>query len=121
MHRTRILVTARPAGLRAAVHTATSGAADLVAVDVDGGEVELLLRAGYPDAGLVVVAMTGRTLPPLAERLLDEYPRLAVLAVDLGRGEGLLHRMCPATTLLQDLAGDGLAAVLRRAATGGPR
>jgi hypothetical protein len=112
---TRILVVSRPTRLRTAVHDAVKGEPDLEVLDVADGDLELLLRVGESGADLVVVAMTGRTLPPLAERLLDEYPQIGVLAVDLDRAEGLLHRMRPDTTLIQDIAADGLTTILRRA------
>jgi DNA-binding NarL/FixJ family response regulator len=115
---TRILVADRSTLLRAAVHNAVTGEPDLELVEISGSEMEMLLRVAEAHADLVVVAMTARTLPPLAERLLDENPQLAVLAVDLDRAEGLLHRVWPNTTLIQDLSTDGLTAVLRRAATG---
>jgi DNA-binding NarL/FixJ family response regulator len=115
---TRILVADRSTLLRAAVHNAVMGEPDLELVEISGSEMDMLLRVAEAHADLVVVAMTARTLPPLAERLLDENPQLAVLAVDLDRAEGLLHRVWPNTTLIQDLSADGLTAVLRRAATG---
>jgi hypothetical protein len=118
---TRILVADGPAPLRAAVHSAVTGEPDLELVEISGGEIEMLLLAAEAHADLVVVAMTARTLPPLAERLLDENPQLAVLAVDLDRAEGLLHRVRPDTMLIQDLSADGLTAILRRAATGHAR
>jgi AmiR/NasT family two-component response regulator len=118
---TRILVADQPTPLRAAVHNAITGEPDFELVEISGSEMELLLVVAEANADLVVVAMTARTLPPLAERLLDENPRLAVLAVDLDRAEGLLHRVRPDTTLIQDLSADGLTAVLRRAATGHAR
>jgi DNA-binding NarL/FixJ family response regulator len=114
----RILVAERPTQLRAAVHNAVTGEPDLELVEISGGEIEMLLLVAEAHADLVVVAMTARTLPPLAERLLDENPQLAVLAVDLGRAEGLLHRVWPSTSLIQDLSAEGLTAVLRRAAIG---
>lgn len=118
---TRILVTDRPTQLKSAVHSAVTGEPDLELVEISGDEIEMLLLVAEARADLVVMAMTARTLPPLAERLLDENPRLAVLALDLDRAEGLLHRVWPDTTLIQDLSADGLTTVLRRAATGHAR
>lgn len=118
---TRILVADQPTPLRVAVHNAVTGEPDLELVEISGSEMEMLLLVAEGHADLVVVAMTARTLPPLAERLLDENPKLVVLAVDLDRAEGLLHRVWPDTTLIQDLSPDGLTAVLRHAATGHAR
>ena len=118
---TRVLVADRPTQLRAAVHNAVTGEPDLELVEISGGEIEMLLLVAESHADLVVMAMTARTLPPLAERLLDENPQLTVLALDLDQAEGLLHRVWPSTTLIQDLSADGLTAVLRRAATGHAR
>ncbi|WP_204011838.1 hypothetical protein [Virgisporangium aurantiacum] len=115
----RILVTAEPAPLLAAVRAAVAVAPDLEAVEASGGEVEVLLRLANGDVDLVVVAMTDRTLPAVAERVVDEYPRLGVLAVDLDRAEGLLHRLQPDTTLIDGLLrAKRLSTVLRRAAAG---
>ena len=118
MTQTRILVVAQPLSLRAAVHDAATGEADLEVIDAPGGEVEVLLQVAEEGADLVVVAMTARELPTLAERLLDEYPRLSVLAMDLDRAEGLLYGLQPSTTLIRDIPADGLNTVLRRAAIG---
>jgi hypothetical protein len=116
----RIFVVTEPTPLCAAVHEAATGEPDLEVIDVPGGEIELLLRVAEEAVDLVVIAMTARTLPPLAERLLDEYPRLPVLAVDLERAEGLLHLLKPDTTLIHHLAVAGLAAVIRGAASDRP-
>lgn len=113
----RVLVANRPAGLAAAVCNAIGEEPDLEVVEVDGGEIDLLLCSGEMDADVVVVGTQG-AVPGVAERLVDEYPQVGVVAVDLRRGNGLLYRLRPEAVPLPELLPDGLAAAVRIAAGG---
>lgn len=98
------------------VHDAVAGQHDLLIVGETSGEVETLLEAGRIHVEVVIVGMRGAELPPVAERLLDEYPRLGVLAVDLDRDEGMLYRLSPRVTRISDIRITGLAGMVRQIA-----
>jgi hypothetical protein len=112
----RILLAGVPVGLPAAVHAAVAGESDLLVVGETSGEVETLLETGRAGADVVIVGMSNAALPPIAERLIDEYPRIGVLAVDLDRDEGVLYRLRPQSAWIGDIRVTGLAVVVRRAA-----
>lgn len=105
----RIVLAALSARLRAVVGQALAGQPDLVVVGESGGEVELLLDAERAD-----VVITG-ALPCVVERLLDEYPRLAVIAIDAHAARGRLYRLGPHVTQLDRVTPAGLATAIRMA------
>ena len=109
----RILLVEVMAGLRALIRSALAGEPDFVVVGEARDEVEALLQAGRAD--VFIMGMSGTTLPPVAERIVDEYPWAGVLAVDLDRGQGLLYRLRPQLSQISDLTPTGLAAAIRRA------
>jgi hypothetical protein len=109
--------------LGAAVQTAIQaiqGEADLQVVSGGSDEIETLLLAGELEADVVVVGMSGGVLPPIAERLVDEYPDISVLAVDLERNEGLIYRLRPQVTWIAGMTPAGLSAAIRLAAAEEP-
>lgn len=110
----RIALAQAPDGLRSAVHRALVDEPDLLVVAEVSGEVATLLEAGRAD--VVIVGMTGDELPALAERLVDEYPRIGVLAVDMDRRQGLLYRPRPELTSIAEVTPASLVAAIRRAA-----
>jgi len=110
----RILLAETAAGLRAEVRNALVGQPDLIVVGDASGEVEVLLQAERAD--VVIVGMSGTTLPPIAERLVGEYPRIGVLAIDIDREQGLLYQLRPQLAQIAQLTPAGLAAAIRLAA-----
>ena len=76
----------------------------------------VLLQAGQVDADVVVLGIRCDALPPLAERLVDEYPEVGVLAVDIDHARALIHRRCPSTEWIPDFTTADLAEAIRRAA-----
>ncbi|MGW5192747.1 hypothetical protein ACWEOO_26120 [Kribbella sp. NPDC004138] len=114
----RILVADRPSPVIETVRAALAGQSDLELELAIGSDLELMLSAAEAEADLVVIAMSGGAVPPLAERLLDEYPALTVLALDVERAEGILQTIASGPEAIEDLAGPRLTAVLRSAAAG---
>lgn len=110
----RILLGEAPAGLHAAVRTAVVNHPDLVLVGAASGEVEVLLRAEHAD--VVIIGMSGATLSPMAERLLGEYPRIGVVAVDIDQDQGFLYRLRPQLARIGNVTPAGLVAAIRTAA-----
>lgn len=110
----RILLAEAVPQLRAVLHETLAGQADLIVVGDVSGELDVLLRAGQTD--VVIVGMTGATLPAVAERLVDEYPRIGVLALDMGHEQGLLYQLWPQLRAIATLTPNGLAAAIRQAA-----
>jgi hypothetical protein len=107
--------------LRTAVLAAVAGQPDLLLVADTADEMDTLLEAGNCHADVVVVDLTDGTLPAMAERLVDEYPQLAVLGVDLAAGTGAVYRLRPYLDRFRDVAVIGLAATIRRGAAGTER
>jgi hypothetical protein len=110
----RIVLAETPSPLRSLVREALAGEPDLVVVVDTDDEVAALLHAGHAD--VVLVGMSGGVLPAVAERLLDEYPRVGVVAVDLDRGHGLLYRLRPELSRIEAITPDALVEAIRRAA-----
>ena len=92
------------------VREALDGQPDLVVVGESGGEMDLLLKAERAD---VVILGPAAVLPGAAERLLDEYPRLAVIAVDDRSARGWLYRLGLYVTQLDRVTPAGLATAIR--------
>jgi hypothetical protein len=110
----RVVLGEPPAELRAALGLVPLADQGLIVVGEPIGELEILLSAA--EADVVVLGMAGDELPPVAERLLDEYPRIAVLAIAAGGTRGLLYRLRPQLTEIGAITPAGLAAAIRRAA-----
>jgi DNA-binding NarL/FixJ family response regulator len=110
----RVLLAETVARLRAEVRDALAGQPDLIVVGDASDEVEVLLQAERAD--VVIVGMSGTTLPSTAERLIDEYPRIGVIAIDIDREQGLLYQLRPQLSRIAELTPAGLAAAIRRVA-----
>jgi DNA-binding NarL/FixJ family response regulator len=108
----RVLLAEPPTSLRTVVRDAVGGQPDLVVVGESRGEVDLLLRAAVAD---VVIVRTDTCVSAVAERLLDEYPRIAVLAVDVGAARGRLYRLGPHVTDFDRVTPAGLVSAIRLA------
>lgn len=94
------------------VGEALAGQPDLTVVGETSGEVDLLLSAERAD---VVILGASRGLPCAAERLLDEYPRLGVIAIDIEAARGRLYRLGPHVTQLDRVTPAELATAIRLA------
>ena len=110
----RILLTEAAPELRAVVHEMLADQSDLIVIGNVSGEMDVLLQAGKAD--VVVVGMIGAALPPVAERLVDEYPRIGVLALDIGHEQGLLYQLRPHVDVITALTPLGLVTAIRQAA-----
>jgi predicted dinucleotide-binding enzyme len=110
----RIAVADAPAALRGLVQEGLAGQPDLSLIAVAAGEVALMLEATRAD--VVVAAMPRGAVPAVAERLLDEYPRLGVLCVDLEAGRGVVCRLGPHLRPVDAASPSAIAAAIRSAA-----
>lgn len=110
----RILLAETVVGLRAEVRHAVLGQPDLIVVGDASGEVEVLLQA--EDADVVIVGMSGTGLPSIAERLLDEYPWIGVLAIDVDREQGLVYQLRPQLARIAGCTPAVLAEAIRQVA-----
>jgi hypothetical protein len=114
MRQVRIAVAAVPEELHRLVVQGLAGEPDLTVVAVASGEVGLLLEAARAD--VVVVAMHRGALPPVVERLLDEYPHVGVVGIDVEGGRGAVYRLRPDFTSMDDVSPGAIAAAIRSAA-----
>ncbi|RIQ15847.1 hypothetical protein [Jiangella rhizosphaerae] len=114
MRRIRIALGEAPAQLHRLVEQSLAGQPDLTLVAVTSGEVGLMLEAGRAD--VVVVAMRRGEIPAVAERLLDEYPRLGVVCVDVEAGSGAVYRLRPDLEPMAAASPGAIAAAIRSAA-----
>ena len=94
-----------------------TGEPDLTVIGNPRSEVDVLLQAALAD--VVLLGASGAESPPVAERLLDEYPSIAVFAIDGDGGHQRLHRLRPQVTSLGEVTTAGLLLAIRRAALDG--
>ena len=111
----RILVADPSDTVRAVVTHAVADQPDLVPIETRYLDVEVMLSA--EEADVVVVGMVDGRLPALAERLVDVYTDLGVVAIDLDRGRGVILQLRPQLTEITDLSPPTLGAAIRKAAT----
>lgn len=109
----RIAVPERPAPLRRLVEGLASQP-DLDLASVAASEVALMLDASCAD--VVVTPMPGGVVPAVAERLLDEYPWLGIVCVDLAARRGLVCRLGPSRRPVDAGSPSAVAAAIRSAA-----
>jgi DNA-binding NarL/FixJ family response regulator len=111
----RVLLAELPPALRDVFMPAVAGQADMELVGEMDSPVEILLAAGQGRADVVVLGMPGIELPGIAGQLLDEYPQLKVLAVNLDRRRLLLYELQPQLVLLGEVTAAGLLDAIRTA------
>jgi hypothetical protein len=114
MPQVRIVLTEVPQELRLLVDRVLAVEPDFFLVAVAGGELAVLLEADGAD--VVVVAMRAGQLPPVADRLLDEYPRIGVVCVDVAAGCGGVYRLRPDYLAVEEISPETIAAAIRGAA-----
>jgi len=106
----RILLVEPPPGLGAVL----AGEPDLTVIGEPHDEVDVLLQAA--EADVVILRAAGTATVATAERLLDEYPGIAVFAIDGDGVRGRLHRLRPQVTELGEVTPAGLVVAIRHAA-----
>jgi len=112
----RILLVDLPSALEAAVHRALQENPDLVVVGSACGDMASLLDAGQAAADVVIIRTDSDELPALAERLMDEYSKIGVLALDVNRDRAFIYDLRPHRTRIDSLTPSVLARAIRRAA-----
>lgn len=114
MRQVRIALAEMPAELYRLVEQGLAGQPDLTLVAVAAGEVELMLEAAQAD--VVVVPMRRGEIPAVAERLIDEYPNVGVVCVNLDAGRGVVFRLRPDLAPIEEVSPEAIAAAIRSAA-----
>jgi DNA-binding NarL/FixJ family response regulator len=110
----RIAISDKPDQLHDLVQQGLAAEPDLAFVAVASNEVALLLEAARVD--VVVVAMRHGEMPAVAERLLDEYPRVGVVGVDIEAGSGAVYRLRPSLAAIHEVTPEAIVAAIRCAA-----
>ncbi len=110
----RILLLDPGVGLRSVIGAALAGQQDLMLTGEVHGEIEALLQAAETD--VVVLDVADEDLPPVAERLVDENPRIGLLAMDLDRARGWVYQLRPQLTQIDSVTTAELADAIRCAA-----
>ncbi len=115
MSNIRILLAGTSLEVQDVLATAVIRHRDLVLTPGARDEVETLLSAEYAD--VVVIEWRGDDrAPAVAERLLDEYPGIGIVAIDLKNDRALMHDRVPRTTVIGPVTADSVVAAIRRAA-----
>src|SRR4051794_29024846 len=87
----RILIGDWSDRLHSAVRSAVADQPDMVTLADGHSELDVMLHAEAAD--VVVLSMSGDQLPAAAHRLLDEYPAIGVIAIDVDRHHGLILQL----------------------------
>lgn len=115
----RILLADIAFELRDIVAAALAGRSDLTVIGESTGEVELLLLAARAD--VVILGSSSEKRAAAIERLLDEYSKLGILAVDGDCRSGRLYQLRPYMEAVDTVTSDALVAAIRRAACSNDR
>jgi hypothetical protein len=107
-------MTSMPDELHDLVQQGLADQPDLAVLAPASSEVDLLLEATRVD--VVVVAMRHGEMPAVAERLLDEYPRVGVVGVDIKAGTGAVYRLRPNLEAIPEGTPSAIVAAIRCAA-----
>ena len=113
MSSTRILLAEFSPALRQALVPVLADPVDVELVGDVSGAIEMLLAVGETRADVVVLGMPGLELPGIAGQLLDEYPQLTVLAVNLNRQRAPLNEPRPQLLLVGEVSAEGLLEAIR--------
>jgi hypothetical protein len=111
----RILIADPSDRLQTVVRSAVADQPDLVTLEDGKREIEVMLYAEAAD--VVVLSMSGDQLPAVAQRLLDEYPDIGVIAIDVDRHQGLILQLRTQLTPFVDVSPDALITAIRKAAS----
>jgi len=90
----RILLAQLPHALQETLERALSEQPDIVVALVEN-HVEVLLAARETEADIVVIGMENAEPPGVVSHLLDEYPTLGIIIVDVGNQRGFLYELRP--------------------------
>jgi hypothetical protein len=107
-------MTSEPDELHDLVQQGLADQPDLGLLALASSEVGLLLEATRAD--VVVVAMRHGEMPAVAERLLDEDPRVGIVGVDIKAGSGAVYRLRPSLAAIPEVTPSAIVAAIRCAA-----
>jgi len=112
-----VLLAQLPPAVRETLKEVFTGQADMRVVVAENGPVEVLVAAGQTGAGVVILGMDDDDeLPGIASHLLDQYPRLTILAVGADSGQVFLYQLRPQLVPLGELDSRQLLQVVRTTA-----
>jgi DNA-binding NarL/FixJ family response regulator len=110
----RILLAQIPRVLQETLGNALSRQPDMI-VTRAGNHVEVLLAAGETRADVVVIGMEDTEPPGIASHLLEEYPSLRIIVVDLGDQRALLYELRPELVPIGKATSAQLPSIIRAA------
>jgi len=111
-----VLLAQLPPAVRETLKEVFTGQADMRVVVAENGPVEVLVAAGQTGAGVVILGMDDDELPGIASHLLDQYPRLTILAVGADSRHVFLYQLRPQLVPLGELDSRQLLQVVRTTA-----
>ena len=110
----RILLAQLPNALQATLERVLSEQPDMVA-SLAENYVEVLLAVGQTQADVVVIGMEDVQPPGVVSHLLDEYPSLRIILVDVVEHRGFLYELRPDLVPIGDMSSAQFPDVLRAA------
>jgi DNA-binding NarL/FixJ family response regulator len=108
----RILLAQLPNALQATIERALSEQSDMV-VNLAENHVEVLLAVGQTQADVVVIGMEHAQPPGIVSHLLDEYPILRIILVDVDDHRGFLYELRPDLVPIGDVSSVQFPVVVR--------
>lgn len=112
MPATRIVLIDLGPELASRLRAASKDLEDLVVVGEETEEVPLLVRVN--EADIVIVGRSDASAIAMAERLIDENPTLAVIALDPPAERARIHRLRPSVEDVPVGDVDALVHIIRR-------
>lgn len=110
----RILLAQLPNALQTTLERVLSDQPDMVA-SLAENHVEVLLAVGETQADVVVIGMENAQPPGIVSHLLDEYPSLRIILVDVGEHRGFLYELRPELVPIGDMSSVQFPIVVRAA------
>jgi DNA-binding NarL/FixJ family response regulator len=87
--------------------------ADIRLVGAVNGSVEVLIAAGQTAADVVILGMPDTELPGVASHLLDQYPRLKILAIPADGRRVFLYELRPQLVSIGEVDSHRLLEIVR--------
>lgn len=115
----RILLAQLPHVLQETLGNALSQQADMV-VARTGNYVEVLLAVRETQADVVVIGMEDTEPPGIASHLLEEYPSLRIIVVDIDDQRAFRYELRPALVLIGEASSTQLPRIIRNAVRSRP-
>ena len=112
----RVLLVDMPRIPRELIERAVAAEADMLIVGSEPDLDELPAAAAASRPEFVIVGLVDESLPPPAERYLDEHARLKLLGVEAHDGTAFLYVLRPERAPLGEVSPADVVAAIRKAA-----